>query len=78
MALDLCSVMVLFTITVAHFLSNWIGVGPWGCFIYSRVVWSKTDSRVLMYMDPVSDSWVEDMKALTNLMLKSIVKCFRM
>ena len=27
---------------------------------------------MLMYMYPVSDSWVEDMKALTNLKLKRI------
>ena len=48
-------------------------VGPWGCFIYSRVVQAGTALRVLMYPVMVSDSWAEEMTSLMTLMLTSIL-----
>ena len=72
MPLDLRCFTLLFIIMVVHLLSNWMGVGPWGCFISSRVVQVGTESHTLVYLAPVSDSWAEYMKALITFLLKSI------
>ena len=73
MAFYLSCVTVSVTILVACFLSNWMVVGPWGCFISSGLVRSGTALCVLMYPDPVSDYLAEDMTALTTLLLTIIV-----
>ena len=71
MDLDLRCVSVLFIIAAAHFLSNWMRVGPWG-FISFIVVWVGTVSHALMYLAPVSYYWAEDITESMNLLLTSI------